>query len=732
MPDMDTGDPNTTTASADVADAAADEVGADGRGAGAETGADGRDAGAETGADGRDAGAETGADGRGAHERGAGEAGAEVAGPNADGTGAGLGGPGTEVAVAEAGADRVIADAGADGAVGEPDADEPTEDPPGAEPSPDRPDTKSSTDRAGEESPGAEPNADRADTEPSADGAGAGQAGATVVVARPSAAGPGADAAGAGAGVASAGAGVDVVVAGAGPAGLAVARACALRGLRTVLVAPRPQAGWRATYGMWLDEAAALLPPGAGYVVARARVIASSSRPLAREYVVLDNDSVRAALTHPEVTVRPGRLEDIDAPVVIDATGARPVGGIEQTAYGVIVPASVAAPVVQRGEAVFMDWRPPFPDGRSGPAAHPDQQPSPETRRPRAALRDRGPSPATFLYAVPLPDGRVLLEETSLAHNPGLPFTELRARLLARLRAHGIDPGTAPVERVRIPLDIPPTPRLARAHARCPAPTRSRGAPLTPFYRRGVTEGGAARGLWTTRGGEWNVVPFGAVAGLVHPATGFGIADALRLAPRVADAIASGDAAQARRVVASAHASGGAQTRRVADVMASGGAAQARRVADTIATRGAAHARRIADTIASGGAAQARRVVVSAHASGGAQTRRIADDIASSEATQAPRAADAVASGGAARARRVVWSARARAVYRLRRAGLSTLLALTPEQTVEFFELFFGLPPDLQRAYLSGRDDLAGTARAMAAIFAAAPWELRRKMALRR
>lgn len=350
----------------------------------------------------------------------------------------------------------------------------------------------------------------------------------------------------------------DVVIAGAGPAGFAVARECALRGLRTMLVAPRPATPWRATYGLWRDEAA-LLPPGAGYVVARARVVAVSDRWLDREYAVLDNDSVRAALCHPEVEVRSGRLEDADAPIVVDATGARGPTRVAQTAFGVLVPASVAEPVVGPGEAVFMDWRAP----RVGPA--------------------------TFLYAVPRPDGRALLAETSLAHRPGLPVTELHARLLTRLHEHGIDPGSisnpAAVERVHIPLDRPPST-------------------------------GAGR-----------VVRFGAAAGLVHPATGYGVADALRLAPRVAEAIAT---------------------------------------------------------------------------------------------------------GGAAAARRVVWPAPARAVHRLRRAGLSTLLSLAPEETPEFFERFFALPPHRQHAYLSGRDDLAGTAATMVALFRAAPWSLRRRMAFRR
>src|SRR6187397_2920079 len=126
---------------------------------------------------------------------------------------------------------------------------------------------------------------------------------------------------------------------------------------------------------MWLDEAASMTA-SAGYVVARARVVAGVERWLDREYAVLDNDSLRTALSHPDVEVRTGRLADAVAPVVVDATGAGAGGGAEQTAYGLRVPAEVAAPVVGAGEAVFMDWRTPCP------------------------------GPDTFLYAVPLPGGR--------------------------------------------------------------------------------------------------------------------------------------------------------------------------------------------------------------------------------------------------------------------------------------------------------------------------------------
>ena len=261
----------------------------------------------------------------------------------------------------------------------------------------------------------------------------------------------------------------DVVVVGGGPSGWALASACARRGHAVTLVAPGH--GWRATYGMWADEVS-VLPPGSRWVATRAR---GGGRWLPREYAVLDNESVLAACTYPGVEVLKARASAMTATsvalttgevrhgMVFDATGARR-GRVEQTAYGVVVPGP--------HETVFMDWRQPA-DG-----------------------------PATFLYAVPLPDGRVLLEETSLAREPGLGFTELRERLHAR-----VGEVRGPVERVRFPVDVPPP------------PPRARGA-----------------------------IPFGAAAGLVHPATGFSVADTFRLAPAVADTIGRGQRA-VRRVI---------------------------------------------------------------------------------------------------------------------------------------------------------------------------------------
>jgi lycopene beta-cyclase len=382
---------------------------------------------------------------------------------------------------------------------------------------------------------------------------------------------------------------IDVLVAGGGPAGRAVAAACARLGLQTELVDPAPDRPWRATYGSWLGE----LPDDVHSAVAASgsgEAIGTTGHRLGWDYVVLDNTALQDSFAAAPVTVRNGRLRDarsdpegvtVDldgsqrrAAVLLDATGAarsvlggtprRP--GAEQTAVGVLVDADAAQDLVTPGSALFMDWRP-----HHGETGWP-----------------------TFLYAVPVTPDRVLLEETSLARRPGLALTVLRRRLHARLAHHRIAVLPESEERVRIPVDRP-----LPAH------------------------------------GDWRgpVVPFGAASPLVHPATGYSVATALLLAPRVATA--------------------------VQDALQCGGSAAA----------------------------------------------------------------------GAA-AWRTIWSPAALAVHTLRRRSLESLLRFPPDLVPHFFDVFFALPQRHRWAYLTGREDVTGSAAAMGALFAASPWWLRRRLVL--
>ena len=68
-----------------------------------------------------------------------------------------------------------------------------------------------------------------------------------------------------------------------------------------------------------------------------------------------------------------------------------------------------------------------------------------------------------------------------------------------------------------------------------------------------------------------------------------------------------------------------------------------------------------------------------------------------------------------------LWPRCARAVHLLRMLGLAVLLSLDAAQLVEFFDAFFRLSADRQRAYLSSRSDLGGLLVTMAAVFVRCP-----------
>lgn len=285
--------------------------------------------------------------------------------------------------------------------------------------------------------------------------------------------------------------GCDVLVAGAGPSGLALAAACASQGLRVTCVAPEPRAAWMRTFGVWSTELEQMedavvetewarptvwiddrtkLSLTSGYArLDVARTHGAVLRRVEALGVKLVAGSVMSVSHQPRgsrVVLGSGR--SIDARIVVDATGpsstlvprSRHGAPAFQTAYGEVVETDAPA------EMAFMDYR--------GPAA----------------------DPPSFLYALPLPDGRVFFEETVLASRPRVSMSLLRSRLRARLVGMGHGRArTLEKERCVIPLGVP-----------LPLPGR--------------------------------VIPFGAAASLVHPATGYQLARCFALAPGLATAIA--------------------------------------------------------------------------------------------------------------------------------------------------------------------------------------------------
>jgi lycopene beta-cyclase len=103
----------------------------------------------------------------------------------------------------------------------------------------------------------------------------------------------------------------------------------------------------------------------------------------------------------------------------------------------------------------------------------------------------------------------------------------------------------------------------------------------------------------------------------------------------------------------------------------------------------------------------------------------------------APRVAYAIkdaldqgSSAAASAAWRTVWSPAALAVHALRRRSLEALLRFPAHCVPQFFDVFFALPERHRWAYLTGREDIRGTAAAMGALFTISPWWLRRRLVL--
>nr|WP_176879829.1 lycopene cyclase family protein [Prauserella marina] len=369
----------------------------------------------------------------------------------------------------------------------------------------------------------------------------------------------------------------DVVVMGAGPSGRAIASACANQGLDTALVDPAPQRPWRNVYSLWKDELPDI-PDSAVAATADPALVHIGEREivLPREYAVLDNAGLRNWLSDERVAVHTG---------IATGVAHGPHGSLVRLSGGGRVTARVVVDArgVRHGGTEQTAYGVVLPRALaerlapSGAAVFMDWRRDPGT----------GDAPS-FRYLVPLGRERVLVEETSLARKPGLGHDVLAHRLRAFLGEHGISTDGRQEEQVRLRLDAP-----------LPKPGRT--------------------------------IPFGAAAGLVHPATGYSIAASLRLAVPVAAAIAG-------------------------------------------------------------------------HLDSGRT------------------------SAAAAAARKVIWPPRALAVHALRRHALHALGNLPATEVPEFFGLFFALPPEHQRAFLSERDDPRALASTMARLFASAPWRLRRSL----
>jgi lycopene cyclase-like protein len=255
---------------------------------------------------------------------------------------------------------------------------------------------------------------------------------------------------------------------------------------------------WAPNYCLWADEVPASLQPLCERTWETATVATpAAERTLRRRYVKLDEDALQ---DHYWAALRAGGVRVIDQAVeniTHDENGStiHAADGSSERVQVVIDASGARTPFVERVHDRAPAHQVAYGVWLEAPG-HPFDTDS-------ATLMDFRPAcpedddPPSFLYVLPVSSERLFVEETSLAHRPAVPFDMLQNRLEARLQS----------------LGLAGAPRLGEEHCVIPMGTAlpARGQPL---------------------------VPFGAAASMVHPASGYSIAHVLRKADLVAEALA--------------------------------------------------------------------------------------------------------------------------------------------------------------------------------------------------
>ena len=307
----------------------------------------------------------------------------------------------------------------------------------------------------------------------------------------------------------------DIGVLGSGPAALSIAAACGRLGASVLIVAPEPESPWLPNYCLWADEVPLEMEGLAEHMWPEVCVATRcGTRTLNRPYAKLSTLELQKflwnVLRSHSSRVIPGRASYLDhrdgetwihvddgsahrVRLVVDASGAttRFVRRVHRR-----------APAFQTAYGLTL---------RASDHGFDPGQMMLMDFRPASSDATEPPS---FLYALPLSGGRLFLEETSLARRPGMRLEVLRSRLQVRLKSLGL-------ERAE---------RIGEEHCSIPM-----GLGL-PALRQPL-------------------VPFGAAASMVHPASGYLISQILRKADPVAKSILEGlDSGGADAAVASGNA----------------------------------------------------------------------------------------------------------------------------------------------------------------------------------
>ena len=292
----------------------------------------------------------------------------------------------------------------------------------------------------------------------------------------------------------------DIGVLGSGPAALSIAAACVRRGASVVLIAPEPRAKWKPNYCLWQDEIAPSMESCIEHVWLRAGVETTlGSQCLDRSYAKLDTEAFQRLLWDRLICGEVEVVADRAAHLEHGSNGTRieTTSGASRHARVVIDASGGKTSFVRRAHL-----RPPAFQTAFGLLLQTTEHPFDPSQM---VLMDFRPAPheptepPSFLYVLPLSNQEVFVEETSLALRPAMDFELLRSRLEARLSELGLGQSE----------------RLAEEYCSIPM---GLGLPIL---------------------GQ-SVVPFGAAASMVHPASGYLISHVLRKAEPVAAAIAEG------------------------------------------------------------------------------------------------------------------------------------------------------------------------------------------------
>jgi lycopene beta-cyclase len=269
---------------------------------------------------------------------------------------------------------------------------------------------------------------------------------------------------------------VDLAVVGAGPAGRALAHRALVAGLRVDLVDPSPTKAWTATYGLYADDCPSWLDPAAIAASASSFVVFTPERRVVRRGYLVLDCE------------RFQRSLSIDG-ATVTAARAQTVSATEVTCDDGSV---IRARHVVDARGALRDDLAGLPRQTAAGAILDSAERDVVLMDWRPVGAGDGPS---FSYRVPLGDGRRLVEETCLAGRPPVSVADLAVRNADRGGSARID------EHVDFPMLVSARP-------------------------------------WRRRPDD--ALRFGAVGGMMNPATGYSVAQSLTASDVIVESVIAG------------------------------------------------------------------------------------------------------------------------------------------------------------------------------------------------